>query len=308
MANIARTDLNLFVVFDAIYTEGNVSRAAEKLNLSQPAISQALARLRELFDDPLFVRQGHAMVPTPVARNSVEPVRSSLRTLEMTLNKAHHFDPSRTRRRMVIGLPSSEESLMIPPLVERVIRHAPLIDVVTTLGNRYQLEFQLAAGMFDVAVDLLLQHSKDLIHRKVNSEPLVAVVRRGHPCAETGFDMDTYFAQEHVLVTSRYQQPGLIEPELNRIGRERRVRLCCQQYLAAFPIVASSDLVLTMPRYTARCLNANFDNIILPLPMEIAPLTLYLYWHSSVDDDPANQWLRAQFIEVFDELGRRAAS
>lgn len=304
MANISRTDLNLFVVFDAIYTEGNVTRAAEKLNLSQPAISQALARLREQFDDALFVRQGHSMVPTPLAQNSIDPVRSALRTLEITLDKAHHFDPASTRRRMTVALPSSEESAMIPPLMERVLRHAPLIDMVVTLGNRYQLEFQLAAGMFDVAIDLLIQHSKNVIHRKVDSEPLVAVVRRGHPFAESGFDIDSYFQQEHILVTSRFQQPGLIEPELNRIGRERRVRLCCQQTIAALQIVKNSDLVLTMPHRTA-LRNRNFDNVILPLPMDIAPLTLYMYWHSSMDNDPANQWLRAQLVEVFDELGCR---
>lgn len=302
MANISRTDLNLFVVFDAVYSEGSVTRAAERLNLSQPAISQALARLRQEFGDALFVRQGNIMVPTPLAQSSIDPVRSALRTLEVTLNKAHHFDPTSTRRRMTVALPSSEESAMIPPLMRRVLRHAPLIDMVITLGDRYQLEFQLAAGLFDVAIDLLMQHSTSVVHRKVDSQPLVAVVRSGHPCAEIGFDTDSYLQQEHILITSRFPQPGLVEPDLNRIGLARRIRLCCQQTMSALQIVESSDLVLTMPHRTA-LRHRNFNNVILPLPIDVAPLTLYMYWHSSMENDSANQWLRTQLMEVFDELG-----
>ena len=118
--HISRVDLNLFIVFATIYDEGSVTRASQKLNLTQPAISHALGRLRLLFDDPLFERQGHAMVSTPLARSIIEPVRHSLRGFEVTLNKLDRFDPATSQKQFNLGLRDVLESNVLPPLVKRV--------------------------------------------------------------------------------------------------------------------------------------------------------------------------------------------
>src|SRR6185436_16781791 len=127
--HLSRVDLNLFVVFDAIYAEGGITRASQRLNLSQPALSHALARLREMFDDELFVRHKRAMMPTPLARQLVEPVRQSLQRLERTLNKVDRFDPATATKRYTIGLRDVLEAALLPRLMRGMARAAPGIDI-----------------------------------------------------------------------------------------------------------------------------------------------------------------------------------
>src|ERR1051325_11007957 len=140
MAHISTIDLNLFVVLDAIYTEGGVTRASEKLHLTQPAISHALARLRELFADPLFVRQGHAMIPTPLARNVIEPVRRSLRLLGATLDETGRFPPARTQKRCTIVVRDILEATALPPLLRRVSDASPEIDIAAVRVERRDVD------------------------------------------------------------------------------------------------------------------------------------------------------------------------
>ncbi|MGZ3405206.1 MAG: LysR family transcriptional regulator, partial [Polyangia bacterium] len=135
-----QVDLNLLVVLEAIYTEGGVTQAAKKLHLTQPAISHSLGRLRELFEDPLFVREGRRLVPTPLARNLIDPLRRSLRGLESTLNEVEHFDPSTTKRRFTLGLRDVLEAIVLPNLMEDVSRNAPHIDVGVVAVDRRNLE------------------------------------------------------------------------------------------------------------------------------------------------------------------------
>jgi len=136
MANGPPIDFNLFVVLEAIFVEGSVTRAADKLNLSQPAISHALARLRELFGDPLFVRRGNSMVPTPLTRNNIAMVRAALRDLERTLLGTRPFDPALANKRLAFCLPSSMEEALLPALVRRIAEQAPQIDLVTNRSER----------------------------------------------------------------------------------------------------------------------------------------------------------------------------
>lgn len=298
MANGPPIDFNLFVVLEAIFVEGSVTRAAEKLNLSQPAISHALARLRELFGDPLFVRRGNSMVPTPLTRNNIAGVRAALRELERTLLETREFDPAQAQRRLAVGMPSSMEEALLPPLLRRIAASAPHVDLVVNRSERQRLESRLEAGVFDVAIDVLLQHSEDVLHQRVLQERLVVVARRGHPRIQPGFDLDAYLAQEHLLISTRREGPGIADVELSRLGLERRVRLRCQQSSAAGRIVAESDLIVTMLEYDAQALNVFFDHQILPLPIAAAPIDLYLYWHGSVQSDPANRWLRGELQAV----------
>jgi DNA-binding transcriptional LysR family regulator len=298
--HISRIDLNLLVVLDAIYTEGGITRAAEKLHLTQPAISHSLGRLRELFRDALFVREGRAMVPTPLARNLIEPVRRALRSLEVTLNELERFDPASTRRRFTVAVRDVFEATVLPPLLQQVARAAPSVDVAAVQVERRDLESELAAGTLDCALDVLLPMSEQVRRRRITVDHHVVVARRSHPAVRRGLTLATYLKQHHVLVSSRRSGPGLEDVELSRQGLSRRIRLRCQHYFAACRVVSQTDLVLTMPGSYARIANRQFGNRILPLPFAMPPLDAYLYWHANVDREPANRWLRERLAVAFE--------
>jgi DNA-binding transcriptional LysR family regulator len=292
--HISRIDLNLLVVLDAIYTEGGITKAAAKLHLTQPAISHSLARLRELFRDELFAREGRAMVPTPLARNLIEPVRRALRGLEATLNELEQFDPATTRKRFTVAVRDVLEATVLPTLLRQVAAGAPSIDIAAVQTGRRELESELASGALDCALDVLLPLSDQIRRRKITLDRLVVVARKGHPAVKRGLTLATYLKQHHVLVSSRRAGPGLEDVELSRQGLSRRIRLRCQHYFAACRVVSQTDLVLTMPGHYARVANKQFGNQILPLPFAMPPLDAYLYWHANVDNEPANRWLREQ--------------
>jgi DNA-binding transcriptional LysR family regulator len=297
--HISRIDLNLLVVLDAIYTEGGITRAAAKLHLTQPAISHSLGRLRDLFRDELFTREGRAMVPTPLARNLIEPVRRALRGLEVTLNELEAFDPATTQKRFTVGVRDVFEATVLPPLLRQVSRTAPSVDVAAVQVSRRDLESELAGGMLDAALDVLLPLSDDVRRRKVSVDDRVVIARKGHPIVKRGLTLATYLKQHHILVSSRRAGPSLEDVELSRQGLSRRIRLRCQHYFAACRVVSQTDLILTMPGHYARVANRQFGNQVLPLPYEMPPLDAYLYWHANVDNEPANRWLREQLAKSF---------
>jgi DNA-binding transcriptional LysR family regulator len=297
--HISRIDLNLLVVLDAIYTEGGITKAAAKLHLTQPAISHSLGRLRELFRDELFAREGRAMVPTPLARNLIEPVRRALRGLEVTLNELESFDPATTQKRFNVAVRDVFEATLLPPLLAQATATAPSVDIAAVQVERREFESELAGGTLDAALDVLLPLSDQVRHRRISLDRLVVVARKNHPAVRRGLTLATYLKQHHVLVSSRRTGPGLEDVELSRQGLSRRIRLRCQHYFAACRVVSETDLVLTMPGNYARIANRQFGNKILPLPFEMPPLDAYLYWHANVENEPANRWLREQVIAAF---------
>jgi DNA-binding transcriptional LysR family regulator len=296
--HISKVDLNLFIVFEAIYAEGSITRASLKMNLTQPAISHALNRLRQLFDDPLFERQGHVMVPTPLARSIIDPVRQSLRGFEVTLNGVERFDAASSERGFSLALRDVLEASVLPPLMASVAREAPLVGLNTLQVGRRELESELAAGTLDAAIDILLPLSHDIRHTLLATDKTVVLVRRDHPLVRGKLDLDAYLKLEHIQTSSRRRGPGLEDFELSRMGLQRRIRLRCQHYFAACRVASQTDLALTMPERLAQVVNQQFGNQILPFPLQMPSLDIYLYWHANVDNDPASIWLRGQINDA----------
>lgn len=290
--HISRVDLNLLVVLDTIYTEGGVTKAAEKLHLTQPAISHALARLRDMFDDPLFERQGYKMLPTPLTKRLIDPLRDSLQQLGSILNDTQSFEPATAKKRFVIGLRDYMESTVMPRMMQAMAARAPEVEVSTVRVNRRSLESELGAGTLDLAVDVLLPVTPAVKFTRVSVDGMAVVARQGHPMVKGALDIDTYLAQRHILVTSRRQGPGFEDLELHRLGLHRKVALRCQFYFAACRTAAQTDLLLTMPESYAHVANRQFGNQVLPFPIPLAPMDAYMYWHASTDNDTANRWLR----------------
>lgn len=298
--HIKRVDLNLFVVLDAVYSEGGITSAARQLNLTQPAVSHALARLRVVLKDPLFERRGRAMVPTPLARNIIGPVRRALRGLELTLHEAERFDPATAQRRFVLGSRGVMESAILAPLARQLEMAAPKIELAMVRSERRSLESDLASGALDAALDILLPVSPALRHRRVLQDQLVVMLRREHPLLAGELDLGRYLSVGHILVSARRSGDGMEDVELSRQGLTRRVRLRCQQYFAACRAVAETDFLLTLPRQYAEYVNENFGHALRPFPLPAPAMDVYLYWHSNVDADPANRWLRERVVDALD--------
>lgn len=304
---LARIDLNLFVVFDAIYTEGSITAAARQLNLTQPAVSHALGRLRTLFDDPLFERRGQGMAPTPLARSLAGEVRTALQSFARTLQDTPHFEPGATVRRFTIGMRDALESTLLPPLMSRVAAVAPQVDIAAVRFDRREMESELLAGTLDTAIDILLPVSPAIHHAPFMADPMVVLARKDHPLIRKELTLDRYLAAEHVHVSSRRRGAGLEDQALHRMGLTRRVRLRCQHYAAACRVVSCTDLLATLPLRYARIANEAYGNRLLSLPFKVPTLELHLYWHAGGENDGANRWLREQLGEVIGGLGRGAA-
>lgn len=296
--HISRVDLNLFTVFDAIYREGGITLASKRLHLSQPAVSHALARLRDLLDDPLFERRGNEMIPTPKARALAATIVSSLGSLEHVLNSASQFDPAADQRTFRIAVRESHEASFLPQLMADIGRTAPQVDIAAVRINRREMEEDLQSGELDAAVDVALPLSSEVRRELLSSEPLVVLARQDHPSIKDTLDLETYLSLEHVLVTGRRRGGGYEDAALARQGVSRRIRLRCQHHAAANEVVKRSDLVLTVSQGHAEVINRDARNKVLPLPLEIPPLELFLYWHANVDADPAGEWFRKRVIAM----------
>lgn len=300
--SIRRLDLNLLHVFDTIFREGSLTRAAQSLHLTQPAVSHSLARLREHFDDPLFVRQGNQMVATPLARRFAETVRPGLNQIESAVNQFHAFEPGHQRKVFNLALRDVLESTFLPPLMHYLADY-PGIEIASQRIARRDMEAQLAAGKLDFAVDVLLPVSDQTAHERLHEDRLVVVARKGHALEKAGIDLEAYLAQRHILVSSRTEGPGIEDFELSRLGVQRRLALRCQHYFAACRVAAESDLLVTMPQTYAAILQQHLPVTLLPVPADMPPIDVHLYWHRAYDREPALNWLREQLHRLSNGVG-----
>jgi len=292
-----KVDLNLFVVFDAIYCEGNITKAALTLHLSQPAVSHALAKLRKHFDDQLFIRQGNEMRPTAVAKNVIADVREALHQLRVCLVQSRQFEPMTSRKNFTLSLLGSLEATYLPLFMESLIKESPHINLRSNRRvRRSELENKLASGDIDLAIDTLLPVSSNIIHTQLNQDRLVVVARKNHPAISQDLDLETYLSLDHILVSSRSSGPGLEDFELSRLGLHRKIALRCQHALAACKIIINSDMLLTLPITAAKMYSEMLDIIIFPTPVDLPELDIHLYWHVNVDKDPSNKWLRNKIV------------
>ncbi len=299
MVHLRKIDLNLFQVFDAIYSEGSITRASQRLNLSQPAVSHALTRLRDSFGDPLFERRGRVMAPTVVAQNAAGPVREALRKLEVALAGGDRFDPVLAERQFVVGLRNHQEPMVLPKLMQKLAASHSGIRFAFVRSERRTLERDLVSGAIDMAIDVLLPLGEQIKRRCIATEPLVVLARRGHKGVGGNLSMKTYLSSEHIQVSARRGGLSVEDFELSRHGLQRRVRLRCQNYFAAAAVVGGTDLLLTLPAHYARTMDCFGDNRTYPFPGPRPKVESYLYWHSVTDNDAATAWLRSEIANAF---------
>ncbi|MDX1692928.1 MAG: LysR family transcriptional regulator [Ketobacteraceae bacterium] len=287
-----RLDLNLYVVFETVFEEGNLSRAANRLFLTQPAISHSLSRLREHYQDALFVRRGHGMEPTPLAQRIRPQIQAALQALQETLQPAAGFDPKASRKRFALGMRDNVESIMTPRIMAMLEQQAPQTQLASVRVPRREMEAQLSSGRLDLAFDVLLPVGPRIRHEPLMSDHFRVISRMDHPALGKRLTLKKYLAARHIVVSSRQSGPSLEDFELSRLGLRREVTMRCQHVYVAMRTVASTGLLLTVPASVAASQMLTPDLKSWKMPAELPPLAIHMYWHEDLDRESSNRWLR----------------
>lgn len=293
--DLRRLDLNLLIVFETLMHERSVTRAAEKLFLGQPAISAALSRLRTLFDDPLFVRTGRSMEPTPRAQEIFALLSPALDSISTAVSRAADFDPATSKAVFRIGLSDDVEFALLPALLRRLRAEAPGVVLVIRRTNYLMMPALLASGEISVGVaytEELPANAKRKVLRRSKPKLLRADTVPG------ALSLDDYCARPHALVSFAGDLTGFIDDELAKLGRERHVVLAVPQFNGLATLLAETDIVASVPDYTAAVLTAAGGLRAEDLPLQTQSFELHMAWRGAQDNDPAERWLRSR-IQMF---------
>jgi DNA-binding transcriptional LysR family regulator len=288
--NISTFDLNLLRVLDDLLRERNVSRAAGRLALSQPAVSNALGRLREQLEDPLLVRAGRSMQPTPKALELEAPIRRALQQIEQSLSQGGLFDPVSSRQRFRIAMTDYVELLCLPRLLQQLSIEAPQVRIDTcNLGPNLPLD-ALDKGELDLALGRFAELPPRVMRRPWLQETLQLAVRRYHPQVQRAPDLQGFLALRHLWVHGG-QSKGMVDQWLNEQGLQRQIACTTANYLQAAHIAASTDLVAVLPRRLARYFAGLLPLQLHELPFALEPFELETTSVALRESDPALQWL-----------------
>lgn len=299
--NISSVDLNLLVALDALMSERNVTRAARRIGLSQPAMSNALSRLRALFDDELFVRSGRGMEPTARAQSLAVPVSEALRRIEETLAPALAFDPANLDREMRIAMTDNSMAVLLEALIGRFRQAAPKLDLHIKNSRAAGMTPMLDDGEIDMAIGVAGELEARHRALPLYSDRIVGIAKRGR-FSPAGPNLEDFVAAEHVLVTPRSGPEGVVDRELANLGLSRRVFLTLPQFIMAPYAVAKADLVACLPARIALAKAQVLDLEIFNPPVEVPDFTVSLIWHGRDDAEPAHRWLRETVGEVVREV------
>ncbi|MBF7073019.1 LysR family transcriptional regulator [Glaciecola sp. MH2013] len=292
--NLNRIDLNLFAVFDAIYTAGSLTKAADVLCITQPAVSNSLARLREMLNDPLFVRTGHSMTPTPVAQNIIGPARDALGLLRKSVQESHVFDPSTAQKAFNFASRDLLEVSIMPRLMARLQNCAPNVTLTNYEIARTNVVSAMASGSLDFFADASTFTDPHLLKQKIASDRFVVLARKNHPELKNGLTLETFLKLGHINVSHRKKGAGPIDIELDKMGKKRKEVMRGQHFLTVPSAIVKTDLIACLPYHLAK----HYDLAIYELPFECSEIEYYLYWHVSADHDYAHMWMREQIQEV----------
>ncbi len=294
-------DLNLILALDALLEERSVTRAAQRVGITQSAMSHALARLRAVTGDALLVRTPTGMVATARAEALGPPIRHALQGVAAALQPARPFDSKTAEARIRIGTGDFGEVVLLPSVVERLANEAPRIDLRVVFQGDNPAEM-LRSGDADLLLTPLFAADvgSGIYTRKLFDERFVCVVRRGHPLADKKLTLARYVAASHALVAPRGKEGSHTDDALARMGLSRRVAVTVPHFLVAPHLVAQSDLILTLPARVADMLAAPLGLVLLKPPSELGleGFTMSAVWHERTHGDPAQRWIRDLFAEV----------
>ena len=297
--NITSVNLNLLLALEALLEERHVSRAAARIGLSQPAMSNALARLRAVFGDQLFIRTARGMTATSRALELAGPVRGGLAQLRSALAERPQFDPAASTRSFRLAMTDYAELMVLGPLLSRIQQQAPDVQILVRRLERIFIapEAELRAGTFDAAIGFFPEASAlepGTYSRDLFVEENVCIARRGHPLMKKRFTLRQFAAASHVGVFYRADSRGLIDNILAGHGLRRRLQATTPHFLSVPFVVAASDLIAVVPAGLAARFRKMLQLEVRKVPILLPPFHMRLLWHEHTAEDPGEQWLREE--------------
>ena len=293
-------DLNLLITLDALLAEGSVARAAQRLHLSPSAMSRALARLRTVTGDPLLVRAGRGLVPTPRAIELRERVQRLVEEAQTLLRPVEHLDLSHLVRTFTLRTSDGFVENFGPALIQRLRAEAPGVRLYF-LQKLSKDSAPLRDGSVDLDTGVVDPATSPELHSRILFEDrFVGVVRNGHPLSQGEITPERYINGQHILVSRRGLATGLLDDTFNLQGWQREVVSLVSGFSAALALTRDSDLIATLPERHTRHLRNGFFSFALPLPTPLIQLSMI--WHPRMDADPAHRWLRACLRQVCNEV------
>ncbi|MDO8315192.1 MAG: LysR family transcriptional regulator [Rugosibacter sp.] len=295
-------DLNLLVAFHRLYIDRNVSRAADNLGLSQPAMSNTLKRLRQLTGDELFVRTSAGMAPTLCAEELAAPLAQALATIQETLSHLTSFNPAKSSRKFAISAFDIGESYLMPRLMDRLAKEAPGVTLQTTrAGAGDSLKLALESGEVDFALGHLPHLQAGFFQRRLFLQHYVCAFRRGHPMAGSTFGINEFQEADHLTIVTEGSDYELLDKIMADQAPQRKIRLRVSHFLSTGYLLRDTNLIATIPNKLAEILCEPFGLVYVPHPITLPPTDINLLWHARSHRDPACQWLRKILFELFTE-------
>jgi DNA-binding transcriptional LysR family regulator len=307
MIDIRKLDLNLLVVFQEIYQERQISGVAARLNLSQPAVSNALARLRKSLQDELFVRTNLGMQPTPLAERLAEPVCLALAQMQAALNVQQGFVPETSDRCFTIAMSDVGELYFMPLLIQHFAKLAPHVSLRTVRAGNINLKEELEVGRIDLALGAFEKISSSLYQRRLFRQPFVLMYRRGHALeGERVISTKRLLQAQHLIVACTESPYDRINQIIDAAGMTAQFRV---PHFTAVPyIISTTDLVVTVPQKLAESAALPFGLAYAPSPQKLPMLQTNMFWHRRFNQDEASLWLRETMVRVFGESAEKAAA
>lgn len=291
--DIRSIDLNLLVVLDAVLRTRNVTKAAKELSLSQSATSGALARLREVLDDPLLIRTAHGMVPTPRAEALADPVGEALRGLRQALEGPKRFDPATSTQTFTLRASDFVQSIVLPPLLAEIAVKAPGIRLSARPPTGSLPTAELIAGELDLVLAPWGDGPAGFLKQKLFQERFLTAARSDHPALGDKLTVDEFVTLRHVIVSFKGDMTAPIDQELEQMGRPRRVAIGVPYFHIALAMVAASDYIATVPERLARAYARQFALKLFTPPVAVAGFPIFQFWHERTNNAPEHQWFRA---------------
>jgi DNA-binding transcriptional LysR family regulator len=293
----AKSGCSLLVAFDVLIKEQNLSRAADKLELTQPAMSKRLARLRSLFGDELLVRTNRGMKPTARALELVEPIRIALKQIQVTIDGCSKFQPELSSRTFRIATTDLVAITLIPKLMQLIQKRSPNTHLIVQAMHRGHLVYALETGEIDLAITVLNDPLPQIERQNLFSERYICLVSKKHPTIQTQLTLEDYLEASHILVTYTADLHGGVDRFLSAKGLKRKVVLSLPYHLAVPLIVAQTSLITTIAERIA--LATQWEGLqIFPLPINAIEYQEQLLWHRRENNNPAHLWLRKLILEV----------
>ena len=295
-------DLALLRAFVAIYETGSVTAAAERLFVTQPTVSYSLGKLREALNDPLFVRSGSSMVPTPRAQDCYSPFSGALLQIENALERARQFEPDTSRRRFRVAMSDIGELIFLPPIFELMQQRAPHVELEVVQVATEDLPGWLASGKVDAAVGNLPSIRSQTRNVRLFREHYVCLLSKRHPRVREKLTLEDYLSEQHVYVSSKFSGHRQVEEALREAGVLRRVVLQVPHFTVLPHLISASELLAVVPSRVAATFESYGPLSSLALPIAIAPIEVMVHWDRRHEGNVAQQWFISVIREALQDL------